>query len=302
MEPSERKTVFIFQKEPLVSVVITTYNRAGLLRQAIESVLNQTYNNTEIIVVDDGSTDDTEQVVKSFNSPKIQYIWTENWGGPARPRNIGIREARGEYIAFCDDDDVWFANKLERSLQVLSNGRFKIAFTDVLAIDIEGQIIAGKKSRGYYLPYLYPSKIIKRNSKRFLLNNVITLSSVIVSSDIRRELVFNEDRDFIACEDGLLWLKLNQLYDILFINETLVWYRVSNSGISNNAEKRLKLNLRLLDEVEKWQACQRSTILASKAFAILKYLLRKGNMKIGRPAQQCTSMMQSLNKGANETN
>lgn len=105
------------EEKPLISVIITTYNRADLIGQAIQSVLDQTYDHIEIIIVDDGSTDDTAEVVESFNSPKIQYVWTENWGGPARPRNIGIRKARGECIAFLDADDYWKKEKLEVQLR-----------------------------------------------------------------------------------------------------------------------------------------------------------------------------------------
>ena len=104
-------------KSPLVSVVLTTYNRADLISETIESILSQTFRNFELIVVDDGSTDNTEEVVRSYNDERVHYIKTDNWGGPAKPRNIGIKKAKGEYIAFCDDDDLWLPNKLEVQLK-----------------------------------------------------------------------------------------------------------------------------------------------------------------------------------------
>lgn len=101
------------EKIPTVSVVIPTYNRAHLVGRAIQSVLNQTYQDFEIIVVDDGSTDNTEEVVKSFNDPRIRYIRHDQNRGGSAARNTGIKMARGEYIAFQDSDDEWLPEKLE---------------------------------------------------------------------------------------------------------------------------------------------------------------------------------------------
>ena len=108
-------------KTPKVSVIIPTYNRAHLVGRAIRSVLNQTYQDFEIIVVDDGSTDNTEEVVKSFNDPRIRYIRHEKNRGGSAACNTGIRAARGEYIAFQDSDDEWLPEKLEKQMQVFEN-------------------------------------------------------------------------------------------------------------------------------------------------------------------------------------
>jgi len=104
-----------------VSIVIPTYNRAGLLSRTIQSVLNQTYQDFEIIIVDDGSTDKTEEVVKSFNSKKIFYNRHEENKGANAARNTGIKASRGEYIAFQDSGDEWLPQKLERQMKVFEN-------------------------------------------------------------------------------------------------------------------------------------------------------------------------------------
>ena len=88
---------------PLFSVVIPTYNRANMLQRALESVLAQSYDNFEILVMDDGSTDNTAEVVASFTDPRITYRWNKNFGGPARPRNKGIALAKGEWICLPED-------------------------------------------------------------------------------------------------------------------------------------------------------------------------------------------------------
>lgn len=112
------------EKRRTVSVIIPTYNRAHLLGRAIQSVLAQTYEDFEIIVVDDASTDVTEQVVKSFADDRINYIRHQKNKGGSSARNTGIKAAKGEFIAFLDSDDEWVPKKLEKEinrLQTLSN-------------------------------------------------------------------------------------------------------------------------------------------------------------------------------------
>jgi glycosyltransferase involved in cell wall biosynthesis len=106
---------------PLVSAIIATYNRADLVPKAIESVRQQTYQNLEIIVVDDGSPDDTGQVVRAIPDERIRYIRHEKNKGLPAGRNTGIQAAKGEYIAFLDDDDAWRADKIERQLKMIKD-------------------------------------------------------------------------------------------------------------------------------------------------------------------------------------
>ena len=103
-------------QEKLVSVIIPTYNRSSFLKEAIQSVLNQSYNNFEIIVIDDGSEDETEKVIQSFNDSRIKYLKREHTGSPAFIRNQGMKIAKGEYIAFLDSDDLWFPHKLKMQI------------------------------------------------------------------------------------------------------------------------------------------------------------------------------------------
>ena len=104
---------------PKVSVIVPTHNRADLIEYSIRSVLAQTYPDFELLVVDNGSTDSTRSVVDGIGDPRIRYIYQENSGGPAGPRNTGIRESRGEYVAFLDSDDLWVPTKLARQVEVL---------------------------------------------------------------------------------------------------------------------------------------------------------------------------------------
>ena len=132
---------------PLVSVVVSTYNRADLLYETIQSILNQTYKKIEVIVVDDGSTDTTKKIVNSFEDYRIQYIYSENWGGPAKPRNIGIKRAKGEYIAFQDDDDLMVPDRIHLLLKALCvNPDAVLALGDYAFIDQSGNP-TGEKSK-----------------------------------------------------------------------------------------------------------------------------------------------------------
>ena len=111
----------------MVSVIIPTYNRAHVLPRAIESVLKQTYTELELIVVDDASTDDTAAVMTAITDPRVRYVRKEH-GGAAAARNRGIAEAKGEFIAFQDSDDVWHSDKLEKQLAYLQAERADAVF------------------------------------------------------------------------------------------------------------------------------------------------------------------------------
>ena len=107
------------RKSPLVSVIIPTHNRADMLYRAVDSVLNQSFANLEVIVVDDGSTDDTQRRIETYADPRIRYFKHDESKGASAARNTGIRQARGKYIAFLDDDDEWLPTKLEKQIPVL---------------------------------------------------------------------------------------------------------------------------------------------------------------------------------------
>lgn len=130
------------KNNPTVSVIIPTYNRAHLVARAIQSVLNQTYQDFEIIIVDDASTDNTEEVVKSFNDKRVGYMQlNENSGTSAVPRNTAIKTARGKYIAFQDSDDEWLPEKLKKQVKVFKNvlAEVGIVYTDMRRISKDGK-------------------------------------------------------------------------------------------------------------------------------------------------------------------
>ena len=115
-------------KNALVSVIIPVYNRADTIKRAIDSVLCQTYENLELILVDDGSTDGTVDVIKTFQDERVRMICQEH-GGANKARNIGIAEARGEYIAFQDSDDAWYADKLDIQMKLMKEENYLACYS-----------------------------------------------------------------------------------------------------------------------------------------------------------------------------
>lgn len=199
-----------------VSVVIPTYNRANDLDRCLRSLQNQTCKNFEVLVCDDGSTDYTEDIVEKYNSLlKIQYIKDENFGGPARPRNNGLKKAKGEIIAFLDSDDWWYPNKLEISLLYLDE--YDLIYHD---LDIYNTV---EKSKGVAKGRVLSGDI----AKDLIVNgNGIANSSVVIKKEIV-DLVgeITEDKNLIAVEDYDYWIRVAKVTNrFKYIHESLGAY------------------------------------------------------------------------------
>jgi glycosyltransferase involved in cell wall biosynthesis len=212
--------------KPLFSVVIPTYNRALKLKRAIESVLSQSYENFEILVMDDGSTDDTASTVALFRDPRITYKWDQNFGGPAKPRNRGIAIAKGDWICFLDADDWWTTDKLQTCLDCIHDK------VDLLYHDLE--IVTDK-------PSLFSRKIIKSWQVKnpvlidlLMKGNAIVNSSVVVRKSLLEKIGgVDESRDMIASEDYNTWLRIAQVTDrFVYVPRRLGFYLQHAQNIS----------------------------------------------------------------------
>ena len=219
-------------KNPAVSVIIPTYNRAHLVGRAIQSVLNQTYQDFEIIVVDDGSIDNTEEIVNSFDDKRIRYIKHKKNKGAAATRNTGIKNARGEYIAFQDSDDEWLSEKLDEQIKIFKNESNNpgAVYCGVTYIDKKGNSINKK---------WYPKK--KGNIYEDLLykNCVGGCSNVIVKKEC-----FNQvglfDENFLLCQDIDMWIRIARCYRFSFAKSCLVKYRIHADNRSKNHNLMIK--------------------------------------------------------------
>lgn len=217
----------------IVSVIIPTYNRAHLIERAIQSVLNQSYQNFEIIVVDDGSTDNTKEVVKKLQKKdrRIKYIQHNNKRGGSAARNTGIREAKGKYIAFQDSDDEWLPGKLEKQIEV-----FKRQPAEVGIVYSDMWRICGGEKIYWNSPVIKPKDgaIYSQALDRFLeTGKGIGIQSAIVKRECFNTAgIFDESfRRFIDLD---LFIRLSKYYYFYHINEPLVNYYSTGKGISTN--------------------------------------------------------------------
>ena len=216
-------------KNPKVSVVIPTYNSAQFIVETLESVFAQTYKDYEVIVVDDGSTDNTKEVLKPYMS-RIRYIYKEN-GGPASARNEGIKNARGEYIAFLDSDDLWLPEKLEKQVEYFEQ------YPDVVLVSTDRiRLVGNRLIRG--------RKKCKRVSNDAFINlwwcNSIVNSSVMVRRFCFDKVgVFDESEEIISAEDLEMWLRIAREHKVGYIDQALTIYRVHKDGISRSNVNRV---------------------------------------------------------------
>jgi glycosyltransferase involved in cell wall biosynthesis len=212
------------RSSPVVSVVIPSYNSACFVCEAVESVLGQTYRDLDIIVVDDGSNDETAEVLDRFRG-RIRYVFQPNQGLSAA-RNRGIREASGELIAFLDADDVWLPEKLEKQLACLAaNPRAALVHSDVIFWDQEpGDKHRKENGRSEFDGPCY---------ERFLVNSRVLPSATV----IRRECLAKVglfDESLRRVEDYDLWFRLARHYELAYVDEALLLYRIHPSSLSRN--------------------------------------------------------------------
>ncbi|MBN1639415.1 MAG: glycosyltransferase family 2 protein [Ignavibacteriales bacterium] len=221
-------------EKPTVSVIIPTYNRARLIGRSIQSVLNQTYQDFEIIVVDDGSIDNTREVIKEFQrkDKRINYIkHDENKGGSAA-RNTGIKASRGEYIAFQDSDDEWLPEKLEKQMKMFEKVSLEI-----------GVIYTGfwrmEEDKREYIP---SDKIIKKEGDihtELLKENFVTTQSIVVRKECFGKAGMFEE-DLPRLQDWELVLRLSKYYHFKYVDEPLLVSHHSPDSISSNNEALIR--------------------------------------------------------------
>ena len=221
---------------PLVSVIIPLYNAEKYIEETIQSVIDQTYSNWELLVIDDCSTDKSRDLVKNFEKEdsRIKLIESDtNFGGPARPRNIGIDNAKGEYIAFLDADDVWLADKLDKQLKNIVDSEYDIIHTLANTIDTQGKILGKFNNQNIYnkLKYFCGDLTI------LYFSNYININTVLMKKDIT--IKFREDKNLVAIEDWLYWIEhLYKNKKVFLLNESLINYRIDINSISDRTSDK----------------------------------------------------------------
>ncbi len=225
-----------------VSIVITCYNYGKYVEQCLESVLSQTFSDFEVIVVNDGSTDDSEDRIRPFlNDKRIKYIKQPN-AGQANAKNRGIKESKGKFVAFLDADDYWEYDKLEKQLPLFENENVGVVYSRARYIDEKGQDL--NKEVEEFGKYLKPRS---GNVLEYLLfDNFVPFSSSVVRHDL---LGSGFDEDLKMAIDWKLWLWLSLHWEFDYVDEKLLNYRIGHSNqMSKNAEERFKCTDMIMDD------------------------------------------------------
>lgn len=211
---------------PLISIVIPSFNHDRFIKKAIESVINQTYKNWELVIVDNNSTDNTDDILKCFDLPNIKVLKINNGGIIALSRNMGIKHSNGEWVAFLDSDDEWFVNKLQTCIDQIEKD-VDILFHDLKILKNAPSLFSKKimKGRFYKKPVLL--NLLLNGSK---INN----SSVVIRKNMLEQIGYiSIEKKIVASEDFNTWLKIAKISNgFKYIPKVLGLYRMHDSGIS----------------------------------------------------------------------
>lgn len=221
----------------LVSIIMPSYNTEQYIAKSIQSVRNQTYTNWELIIVDDCSTDNTDEVVASISDNRIRYLKNEKNSGAAVSRNRALREAKGRWIAFLDSDDLWMPDKLEKQIEFMEKNRYSFSYTNYEEIDVSG------KKTGVHVSG--PKKITKTGMFNYCWPGCLT-----VMYD-RNVVGLIQIEDIKKNNDYAMWLKVCMKADCYLLDDTLARYRKRSGSISNHGYMKLiKWHYKLYREAE----------------------------------------------------
>lgn len=228
---------------PSISVIIPTYNRLKDLKRAIRSVYSQTFIDWEIIVIDNNSSDGTKEYIKKINDSKVRFFSIKNQGIIALSRNLGIKNARGKYIAFLDSDDWWSPKKLEISYKYLNDGA-GIVYHDLYRVKKHNQFFHFSKAKTRQLKLPIIDDLLFNG---WAINN----SSVVLLTSLMDGIEgFSEKKALVGAEDYDAWLKISQLTDnFVKIPITLGYYW--EGGGNTSSPKRVLMNIKEIESIYK---------------------------------------------------
>ena len=259
---------------PLVSIVLPTYNRAHSVSKAIDSVLNQTFTDFELIIVDDGSSDQTKNIINTFNDPRLSYIQHKHNKGVSAARNTGIELSKGKWVTFQDSDDEWHSQKLEKTCAVAEKSDEKTSI-----IYCAYYKVYPRKS------YLIPSqKEINKEGDLYLellKGNFIPTPAILV-----RKTCFDDigvfDTSFTTLEDWDLLLRLAKCYKFKFISDPLLFSHYTPHGVNESPAKQSLAAFELIFE-KNYQAYMNNPVAHSQIKYQMGHLLcQLGRAPLGR--------------------
>ena len=249
-------------KKGLISIITPVFNGEKFINDSIRSVLSQSYENWELLIVDDKSTDSTESIISNYlvKDKRVRYFKNEINLGPAGARNVAISNARGSYIAFLDVDDMWVKDKLQLTLDQLDQSKAPLVYTSYQRID-ENFTKVGRKIN-------IPLEI---HYRELLGNTAICTSTVLINREVTGDFLMEE----VYYDDFVAWLNILKRYGAAVgLNESLTLYRVVGGSISRNKIKSAK---------EVWKIYRKSQMLSpAQSFKFLMFYMINSFKKYSR--------------------
>lgn len=263
---------------PRVSVIIPTYNQAGYLAAAVQSVLGQTFGDFELIVVNDGSTDNTKEEAFRFSDPRVRYIYQENRGLSAA-RNTGIQASTGEYIALLDSDDIWLPQKLELQIGLLaSHPEVALVYSDADLFDDQSGAVTGRFLDG---KRVFSGKVFRQ----LLSTQFIKPSTTVVRRSVFQTVGYF-DESIREVQDRDMWLRIARQFDIEGIGISLVKVRSHSSNVSKNSEKVWEGRAIVLNKAARTLALSPDELrVLNKSLSIIYYQHGRYLVLQGRPRE-----------------
>ncbi len=282
---------------PLVSVIIPSYNSGRYLPETLQSIVSQTFKDFEIIVVDDGSKDNTEEIVAEIGYSEIRYLKQLNSGGPSRPRNVGVDIARGKYISLFDSDDVMFPTKLADSVTFLDQqSHLGLLFTNFVLCDENCNQLQGTFLDRYHGFKNLPKE--KKGNGRFVIEgrhaheglifeNFIGTSGVVIPKSVLAK-VGKFDESLSVAEDWDMWLRISKSYDIGYLDIIGHQYRRRETGLMSRgadtiAPQQVRFMRKQLEQGLSPSLTRPAHRFIAEAFFGLGYYYQcGGNLKLAR--------------------
>jgi glycosyltransferase involved in cell wall biosynthesis len=235
--------------KPLISVIIPCYNSATYLESAVRTVLEQTYGCHEIIVIDDGSTDSTSELLRKFDG-ELQYLYQAN-RGPSAARNTGIKAAKGKYICFLDADDTWNPEKLELQLRFMeTNPDVGLVFSDEEEADSEKILSPSLLTKSQFYPEIVSQPRLKEAATKLLIENFVPTSTVMTRRECFEYAGFF-DEGLPVSEDRDMWSRIAARFPIACLPFNLGRKRAHQQSISSNVEVTLRSRIRVWEKARR---------------------------------------------------
>ena len=259
------------QNNKKVSVIMPAYNSSSFIEESISSILDQTFENLELIIIDDGSTDETLIIAKRWaETDNRLVVLSQKNKGVSAARNTAISKASGEILAFCDSDDVWYPNKLEKQLISLGEADWSHCDSRYVGIGFDDKTVYRSTYSRLFSGLIF---------KQLAIENFLTTSSLVIRKSVY-EKYNGFDEALQALEDWKLWLQIAKEHPIVLCNEVLLDYRVQPQSTSRNARSLLPVHLEILDETFNDEELRNSTLKKEakcRAYLIFSYIAEEKN-------------------------